>query len=247
MEENTEIQEPQAQTLALEQELPQTAQTQAAAEEKPATETEAYKPRKNHRNKSQSAKKDASAENSACGEIADISAFKEKLSGKHIEGYSAEDGSYEDSDRRRGRRRRFENSEESSEAEAQKPKRECPSFEKSEFRPRAVEVSLENSRPDFKKPEAKPDFVSYNSVEEPKIGFFKRIKNLFASLFKKDKKGGAKFKKNRKPDWKKNRKFSNSKDGFKKGGDFKNRKHFRPHNRRGDKGFKPRNANTDKQ
>ncbi|MBR4598054.1 MAG: hypothetical protein IKO42_06650 [Opitutales bacterium] len=246
MEENTEIQESQAQALAEEQ--PQTAQPQAAMEETPAKETEAYKPRKNHRNKSQSAKKDASAENSACGEIADISSFREKLSGKHIEGYSnAEGGSDEEFAERRSRRRRFENSEESPNGAEQEPKREGPSFEKPEFKPRAVEVSLDNSRPDFKKPEAKPDFVSYNSIEEPKIGFFKRIKNLFASLFKKEKKNGAKFRKNRKPDWKKNRKFSNSKDGFKKGGDFKNRKHFRPHNRRGDKGFKPRNANSDKQ
>lgn len=247
MEENTEIKEaqvaqkPEVATEAPECECEQTAETPKAEE--------TYKPRKNHRNKSQHAKKETMVETSSCGEIADISSFKEKLSGKHIEGYSQEDSEQTDENRRprheRNRKPRIEN--ESENAEAVEDKHEGPSFEKSEFKPRAVEISLENSRPDFKKPEAKADFVSYNLVEEPKIGLFKRIKRLFASLFKKEKKNGAKFKKNRKGDWKNKRKFSNAKGDFKKGGDFKNRKNFRPRNRRNDKGFKPRNANQDKQ
>ncbi|MBR6389431.1 MAG: hypothetical protein IKS15_04865 [Opitutales bacterium] len=236
MEENTEIQAAQAEA----QEAAAPAETAAPQN----TAEEIYKPRKNHRNKSGlNAKKEAANESAVCGEIADVSAFKEKLSGKHIEGYAGG----EDSEERRPRRERFRREDSAENSEEPSEKHEGPSFEKPQFRPRAVEISLENSRPDFKKPEAKPDFVSYNSVEEPKIGFFKRIKNLFASLFKSGKKNGVKFKKNRKPDWKKNRKFSNSKDGFKKGGDYKNRKNFRPRNRRPDKGFKPRNANADKQ
>lgn len=251
MEENTEIKEaqtaPECETAI---EAPKCENECAKTAENPSTEeTQAYKPRKNHRNKSQNAKKEQSAENSSCGEIADISAFKEKLSGTHIEGYAGEDGEDHPENRRprHDRNRKFRAENDSEDAETEEKKHEGPSFEKSEFKPRAVEVSLEKSRPEFKKPEAKADFVSYNSAEEPKIGLFNRIKRLFSSLFKKDKKNGAKFKKGRKGEWKNKRKFSNSKGDFKKGGDFKNRRNFRPHNRRGDKGFKPRNANQDKQ
>lgn len=252
MEENTEIKEaqiaPECETVAEAPKCENECECVQTAEN-PST-PKAYKPRKNHRNKSQNAKKEQAAENSSCGEIADISSFKEKLSGKHIEGYAGEDGENDTEVRRprQERNRKFRAESASENSEAAEEKHEGPSFEKSEFKPRAVEVSLGNSRPEFKKPETKVDFVSYNSVEEPKIGLFNRIKRLFSSLFKKDKKNGAKFKKNRKGDWKsKNRKFSNSKGDFKKGGDFKNRRNFRPNNRRGDKGFKPRNANQDKQ
>ncbi len=253
MEENTEIKEaqiaPECEAAAEEVKCENECSCAQTAENPSTEEPKAYKPRKNHRNKSQNVKKEQSAENSSCGEIADISAFKEKLSGRHIEGYAGEDGDDLENRRpRHERNRKFRAEGESENSESAEERHEGPSFEKSEFKPRAVEISLENSRPEFKKPEAKADFVSYNSAEEPKIGLFNRIKRLFSSLFKKDKKNGAKFKKNRKGDWKnKNRKFSNSKGDFKKGGDFKNRRNFRPHNRRGDKGFKPRNANQDKQ
>ena len=152
----------------------------------------------------------------------------EKLSGSHLDGYKPGEGY-----RPRGRRQRdsFEN-----EAPAQ-PERSGPAFEKPEFKPRAVEISLDDAPAASKKPKNNADVVSYSSAEEPSVGILSRIKRLLSSIFKKNEKRG--FKKNRK-DWKGKRRFSNSKGDFKKG-EWKNRKNFHSR-RRGDKGgFNKRN------
>lgn len=200
-----------------------------------------YKPRKNHRNKSAAKSANKANASQTCGEIASGAEAQEKLSGAHLAGYKDGEGykprhkrNYEDS----------ENAETCEECECQK--RKGPAFEKPEFKPRAVEISLDNAQNGAKKDDSKKDVVSYSGAEEPSIGLLARIKKFFATLFKKDKKSNVKFRKNRK-DWKNkkgDRRFNNSKGDFKKG-DFKNRGGKKYHHRKG--GFKKNNQNTNKE
>ena len=203
-------------------------------------EPKQYKPRKNHRNKNARANQNKAGATSTCGEIAEGQVAKEKLSGEHQAGYKSGEG-YKPKNKPS-----FDsnaNDDEQKECNCEKSdEHKGPAFEKSDFKPRAVEVSLDDAKAKSKKG-SKNDVVSYSCTEEPNISILSRIKRLFDKLFKKDKKSKAKFdKKNRKGDFKNrkgDRRFNNSKGDFKKG-DFKNRKYH--HNKRHDRnGFNKKN------
>lgn len=199
-----------------------------------------YRPRKNGRNKTgvrSSSLKSAPAKES-CGEVEDISNFKEKLSGSNVSGYGSDKGkSFGDEGEKFRRRRREEPSAEASEtAGAEQPSQkseagaeetpaaektpEGPFFESKKFTPRAVEVPLTDKRPKFSNDKSPRDdgVVSYSAkMDCPSLSLFSRIKNAIASIFgKKPEHGKKKFHKDR------------------RNGDFKGRRHGgdrRPYNK----------------
>ena len=165
-----------------------------------------YRPRKNGRNKTgvrSSSLKSAPAKES-CGEVEDISNFKEKLSGSNVSGYGSDKGkSFGDEGEKFRRRRREEPSAEASEtADAEQPSQkseagaeetpaaektpEGPFFESKKFTPRAVEVPLTDKRPKFSNDKSPRDdgVVSYSAkMDCPSLSLFSRIKNAIASIF----------------------------------------------------------------
>lgn len=257
MEENNQTngEELQAQT-----QCPAAEQKEQVVEnQKDATKDVQKSHKHNGRNKRGCSKAQSATTTSACGEIQDVAAFQEKLSGSHQKGYEGVSQEAENSENseeantsrdryprerrerkpRFERRPRFENQSEEN-AENADEQHAGPAFEKTEFKPRAVEVALDSKNFGSKKEDApKADFVSSVSVEEPKVSMIARIKRMFANIFSKNSSNGAKFKKNHK-DWKnkkggdKRRQFNNSR------GDFHGKKNFRHGGRKFDKNFKPR-------
>jgi len=172
-----------------------------ATTQKPAVKTF----HKNGRNRSaaKSNRKVAPAE--VCGEVSDLSAFKEKLSGESPSGYA---------DCKRPNRE--ETAEDESQTSQEEPTREGPSFETEKFKPRAVEVPLTDRRIGKSKEKSDEGVVSYTSnvpQECPSLSLFTRIKNAIRSIFSGKKKN-------------KKRKFHNHKGEWKnqRNGDFKKRR-----------------------
>lgn len=201
--------------------------------------------RKNGRNSRHSASQQNKSDNAlACGEIADISAASERLSGKNVNGYIPRKPRNAESEEpaRQPNAEVAENSETEAktqpESESGDPQCECaesehdgPSFERRKFTPRTIEVSLDDSRPNKRCCQNKlPDgVVSYSAAETdcPSLSLFARIKAALKSIFsgKKGKKfdrKNRKFDKNFKKDFKGKRKFNNNKYRAKNGGNNKN-------------------------
>lgn len=208
--------------------------------------------RRNGRNKTgmRQAAMDSAQEKESCGEVEDLSGFKEKLSGSNVSGYGdGERGGgrrFERGERPRRRERSAEEdgagalpseaSESAAEAgEAESAKEavpEGPFFESKKFTPRAVEVPLTDRRPKFSNDKHADDdgVVSYSSkLDCPSPSLFARIKNAIASIFgKKPGSGKKKFRKERRSgDFKGGRRHGGDRKPQNKerrgGGDFKRR------------------------
>ncbi len=204
--------------------------------------------RKNGRNKTgtRAAAREAASEKESCGEVGNISSFKEKLSGSNVSGYGdGEKGGgrrFERGERPRRRERAEENAEtetsrteaaETGEPEASKESApEGPFFESKKFTPRAVEVPLTDRRPKFSngRPARDDGVVSYSSkLDCPPPSLFARIKSAIASIFgKKPDSGKKKFRKERRSgDFKGGRKHGGDRKPYNRerrgGGDFKRR------------------------
>lgn len=238
--------------------------TASEATPKTASETvsqyECAKPihRKNGRNRSISGgvqRTNAVREN--CGEISDISAFKEKLSGSNVSGYGNSSQTDEKPERkrqgdrrdrfsRRDRKQDFSDGESSStdqpsEVAQAEGQHNGPSFETQVQKDRPVEVRLHDRRVRPHAAETKIDegVISYSATECscPPISLFARFKNAVAAIFgKKDSK---------------KKKFSNSRKGFKGNRDNKKfrgmdgKRRF-DNNRRGHGNFNPKGRNFHK-
>ena len=206
--------------------------------------------RKNGRNRTEgrNGSRNATKPQETCGEISDISTFKEKLSGSNVSGYGDSENAEEKKSQRfeKGERRRKNHEENAEEnvveenqnAEASEQSSEGPAFESSNVAPRAVEVSLSDRKPKFANDKDRKEngIVSYSSTtaECPSVSLLARIKNAIASIFGKKQKDNKKFRKDK-------RDFKNRKHGDKKFSnkgrrdDFKKRKgghryDRRPHN-----------------
>ncbi len=226
MEEENKIDE---QNTPVEQETPAAEapaepQAQETAQPEAAKQTAPKKLRKNGRNRSGARSSSAAtASNSCvCGEIEDLGAVKEKLSGKNIGGYGERPQKTgcqaEDRPERRERRpRREEQPSENAETEVKAESAEVaveisetveteaksdatgPSFETKEFKPRAIEVPLSDKRVRGAKDSrsSTAGAVSYSPESLPPVSLMARIKEAIKSLFggseKKSKSGkGAK-------------------------------------------------------
>lgn len=220
------------------------------AQETPEQKKPERRVRKNGRNKtgSRPAARDSASEKESCGEVEDLSSFKEKLSGSNVSGYG-------DGERGGGRRfergvRRRERAAENAEADAapsdaaeadaasgepeasKESAPEGPFFESKKFTPRAVEVPLTDRRPKFSndKPARDDGVVSYSAkLDCPPPSLFARIKNAIASIFgKKPDSGKKKFRKERRSgDFKGGRRHGGDRKPYNKerrgSGDFKRR------------------------
>lgn len=209
MEENNSI---DSKTTAVEDEIQPVQEAQSQSEPSSAaldsakneTKVQVRKPvRKNGRNNAAKKTSQISAANSAtCGEIEDLSSFKEKLSGSNVEGYGEDESSENRKNQRergekRQRKPRYEEKpEEVSEADSpksqeevkdEKPVRSGPSFETDkQFAPRAIEVGLTDHRSPFSnESKAKEGVVSYSpdDCKCPSISLWMRIKEAVASIF----------------------------------------------------------------
>ena len=274
MEENNSI---DSQTTAVEDEIQPVQEAQSQSEPSSAaldsakneTKVQVRKPvRKNGRNNAAKKTSQISAANSAtCGEIEDLSSFKEKLSGSNVEGYGEDESSENRKNQReRGEKRQRkprceEKPEEVSEADSpksqeevkdEKPVRSGPSFETDkQFAPRAIEVGLTDHRSPFSnESKAKEGVVSYSpdDCKCPSISLWMRIKEAVASIFgkkpnkkRKNKIGGDKNWKGRG-----DRKFSNKNGDWKKGGHRKNGGNKRRYNDRRPGGSKPSKGGGEK-
>lgn len=214
--------------------------------------------RKNGRNNAARKMPQISAASTAtCGEIEDLSSFKEKLSGSNVEGYGHDESSesrkysHERGEKRQRKTRcegrpepelkepkASEDSSNSNEAKEEKPARNGPAFEtERKFTPRAIEVGLTDHRSPFSnESKAKEGVVSYSpeDCKCPSISVWMRIKEAVASLFgkkpakkRKNKLGGDK-------NWKGHgeRKLNNKNGDWKKSGHRKNGGNKRRYNDR---------------
>ena len=231
-------------------------QAEQPVEQKPvevaAPQKREFTRRKNGRNSRHSASQNKSDNALACGEIADISAASERLSGKNVNGYTPRKPRNAESEEaaRQPKAEVVENSEpeakpqtESENGETQckctETEHEGPSFERRKFTPRTIEVSLDDSRPNKRCCQNKlPDgVVSYSAADEadcPSLSLFARIKAALKSIFsgkkgKKFDKKNRKFDKNFKKDFKGKRKFNNNKYRAKNGGRGGNKNFNRRH------------------
>ena len=221
------------------------AQPEERAQEIPEQKKPERRSRKNGRNRTGARQtlRDSASEKESCGEVEDLSGFKEKLSGANAAGY-------DDGERGGGRRferggRRRERAPESGEdapsepsAESEEPESgkeaapEGPFFESKKFTPRAVEVPLTDRRPKFAndKPARDDGVVSYSSkLDCPPTSLFARIKSAIASIFgRKPDSGKKKFRKERRGgDFKGGRRHGGDRKPHSRerrgGGDFKHR------------------------
>lgn len=220
--------------------------------------------RKNGRNNATKRTSQVSSASAAtCGEIEDLSNFKEKLSGSNVEGYGEDESSenrknsrergekrqrkprYEEKPSAEGNTSDAENSANPEESKEEKPARNGPSFETDKkFAPRAIEVGLTDHRSPFSnESKAKEGVVSYSpeDCKCPSISLWMRIKEAVASIFGKKPAKKRKNKFNGDKNWKgrEDRKFGNKKGDWKKGGHRKNGGNKRRYNDRRPGGSKP--------
>ena len=203
-------------------------ETETTDVERSACQTESVREyphyRKNGRNHSARAfgKSPASkSETAMCGEVEDLSSFKEKLSGSNVGGYGNSENSKRhkrdfrnERDESEGRENASKDADESgvdASPEASEDKEHSgPAFENGEFRPRAIEVPLSDKRPrNMRRNSSDDGVVSYTGIDTgfPSLSLFARIKAAISSIFgSKSKKG-----KGRKGKFRGDRKsFSNS-------------------------------------
>lgn len=239
MEQNNQNDAPaQAENVVVEQVASETVEVvETVVEQAPV------KPRrKNGRNSRASASSATKTANQSpnCGEIADMSAASEKLSGSNVNGYSKKQSKKPEQKTENVENEKSDILAENEEKpEAEKEEHTGPSFEQKKFTPRTIEVKLEDKRPkNVGENKANDGVVSYSAADEAacSVSLFARIKSALKSIFggkKKSKKFDKKkkFDKNFKKDFKGKKKFNNSKNYNKDGKNY-NRRHQNRSNRR---------------
>lgn len=220
-----------------------------AIENKESTEQvkQVWHARRNGRNNSGMRTSSASAkaaQQPSCGEVEDLSCFKEKLSGSNASGYEHKNArSEEPSDTKE-----VQTSAENTPAEnaATPAEAEGPFFEEKAFTPRAIEVSLSDRRgkKDSFKNRSEDGVVSFRDEDCPKIGLFEKIKEAIKGLFGKSEKKGKFDRKGGHRHFNNNRKFHDNKRGGKRR--FDNRRGGHGHRRFNDRRPNSGNFNRNK-